>query len=99
MVGPSVFPEKQVIPKWLVIQYFQKNRLNKNCWIFTGSKVLAQRSRSPRVPRMVGPSVFPDSQALRMVGPSVFPDSQVEKIMFWDPKLTFQDLLQVRNDF
>ena len=23
MVGPSVFPEKQVIPKCLVLQYFQ----------------------------------------------------------------------------
>ena len=24
MVGPSVFPDTPVIPKWLVLQYFQK---------------------------------------------------------------------------
>ena len=26
MLGPSVFPEKEVIPKWLVLQYFQIHR-------------------------------------------------------------------------
>ena len=32
--------------------------------------------------RMLGPSVFPDSQALKKLGPSVFPDSQVKKSSF-----------------
>ena len=32
--------------------------------------------------RMLGPSVFPDSQVLKMLGPSVFPDSRVEKPSF-----------------
>ena len=31
---------------------------------------------------MLGPSVFPDSQALKMLGPSVFPDAQVKKSGF-----------------
>ena len=32
--------------------------------------------------RMLGPSVFPDSQVLKMLGPSVFPDSQVKQFSF-----------------
>ena len=55
MVGPSVFPEKQVIPKWLVLQYFQKSGLYQNGWSFS-------ISREAGYTKMVGPSVFPDSQ-------------------------------------
>ena len=38
MVGPSVFPEKQVISEWLVLQYFQKSRLYQNGWSFSISR-------------------------------------------------------------
>ena len=60
MVGPSVFPEKQVIPKWLVLQYFQIHELYQ---------------------KLLGFSVFPDSQVLEIVGFSIFPDSQVLKLL------------------
>ena len=56
MVGPSVFPEKQVISEWLVLQYFQKRRLYQNGWSFS-------ISREAGYIKMLGPSVFPDSQA------------------------------------
>ena len=44
MVGPSVSPEKQVIPKWLVIQYFQKSRLHQNAWSFSISRFTSRKS-------------------------------------------------------
>ena len=55
MVGPSVFPEKQVVPKWLVLQYFQKSRLFQNAWSFS-------ISRKAGYIKMLGPSVFPENQ-------------------------------------
>ena len=55
MVGPSVFPEKEVISEWLVLQYFQIHRLYQN-----GGSVSI--SREAGYIRMVGPSVFPDSR-------------------------------------
>ena len=57
MVGPSVFPDTQVIPKWLVLQYFQKSRLYQNGWSFSISRYTGYI-------RMVGPSVFPDTQVM-----------------------------------
>ena len=33
MVGPSVFPEKEVISEWLVLQYFQIHELYQSDWI------------------------------------------------------------------
>ena len=44
MVGPSVFPEKQVISKWLVLQYFQKSRLYQNAWSFSISRFTGRKS-------------------------------------------------------
>ena len=38
MVGPSVFPERQVISKWLVLQYFQIQEVYQNDWIFNISR-------------------------------------------------------------
>ena len=55
MVGPSVFPEKRVISKWLVLQYFQILRLYQNGWSFSISRYTGYT-------KMVGFSVFPDSQ-------------------------------------
>ena len=55
MIGPSVFPDTQVIPKWLVLQYFQKSRLYQNGWFFSISRYTGYT-------KMVGPSVFPDSR-------------------------------------
>ena len=49
MFGSSVFPEKEVISEWLVLQYFQIHDLSQNGWSFS---------------RMLGPSVFPDSQVI-----------------------------------
>ena len=57
MVGPSVFPEKQVIPKWLVLQYFQIHQLYQNDWSFS-------ISRHTSYTKMAGPSVFPDTQVI-----------------------------------
>ena len=68
-------PEKQVIPKWLLIQYCQKSRLYQNGGSFS-------ISRKAGYTKMLGPSVFPDSQVSRMVGPSVFPDWQIKKSSF-----------------
>ena len=34
MVGPSVFPEKEVISEWLVLQYFQTHRSKIQFWEF-----------------------------------------------------------------
>ena len=59
MVGPSVFPEKQVISEWLVPQYFQKSRLYQNGLSFS-------ISRKGGYIRMAGPSVFPDSQVEKL---------------------------------
>ena len=39
MVGPSVFPEKQVISEWLVLQYFHIHELYQNGWIFSISRL------------------------------------------------------------
>ena len=55
MVGPSVFQDTQVIPKWLVLQYFQKSRFYQNGSWFS-------ISRKAGYTQMLGPSVFPDSQ-------------------------------------
>ena len=55
MVGPSVFPDTQVIPKWLVLQYFQKSRLYQNGGSFS-------ISRKAGYIRMAGFLVFPDSR-------------------------------------
>ena len=38
MVGPSVFPNSQVIPKWLVLQYFQIHESYQNGWIYSISR-------------------------------------------------------------
>ena len=38
MVGPSVFPEKQVISEWLVLQYFQIHRSYQKAWSFSISR-------------------------------------------------------------
>ena len=72
MVGPSVFPEKQVISEWLVLQYFQKKQvisewldfqyfqiheLYQNDWSFSISRYTSYT-------KMVGPSVFPDTQVI-----------------------------------
>ena len=70
MFGPSVFPEKQVISKWLVLQHFQRRRLYQNGGSFS-------ISRKGGYTKMVGPSVFPDTWVLKMLGPTVFPDSGV----------------------
>ena len=57
MVGPSVFPDSQVISEWLVLQYFQKNRSCQNGWSFS-------ISRKAGYTRVVGPSVFPDTRII-----------------------------------
>ena len=59
MVGPSVFPEKRVISNWLVLQYFQTHELYQNGWSFSISRYTGYT-------KMVGFSVFPDSQVLKM---------------------------------
>ena len=73
MVGSSVFPDTQVISEWLVLQYFQKRRLYQNGWSFSISRYTGYT-------KMVGFSVFPDSQVPKMVEFSVFPDLQVLKM-------------------
>ena len=55
MLGTSVFPDSQVIPEWLVLQYFQKSRLYQNGRSFSISRYTSYT-------KMVGPSVFPDSR-------------------------------------
>ena len=57
MVGPSVFPEKQVISEWWALQYFQKRRLYQIGWSFS-------ISRHTSYTKMAGPSVFPDTQVI-----------------------------------
>ena len=57
MVGPSVFPEKQVISEWLVLQYFKRSRLYQNGWSFS-------ISREAGYIKMVGPSVFPEKEVI-----------------------------------
>ena len=57
MIGPSVFPDTPVIPKWLVLQCFQKSRLYQNGWSFS-------ISRKGGYIRMAGPSVFPDTRVI-----------------------------------
>ena len=59
MVGPSVFPDTQLIPKWLVLQYFQIQRLYRNAWSFSISRYTSYT-------KTVGFSVFPDSHVLEM---------------------------------
>ena len=70
MVGPSVVAEKEVISNWLVLQYFQTHQLYQNGWSFSISRYTGYT-------KMVGFSVFPDSQVPKMVEFSVFPDLQV----------------------
>merc|ERR1712118_404550 len=36
--NPSVFPDSQVIPEWLVLQYFQIHRSYQNAWSFSISR-------------------------------------------------------------
>ena len=67
-------------PQVPVLQYFQIHRSYQNGWSFSISRFTGHT-------RMLGPSVFPDSQVLRRLGPSVFPDSQVE-----NPVLRFQNI-------
>ena len=38
LVGPSVFPDSQVISEWLVLQYFQIHGLYQNAWFLNISK-------------------------------------------------------------
>ena len=53
----TVFPDTQVIPKWLVLQYFQIHKLYRNGWSFS-------ISRKAGYIRMVGPSVFPEKEVI-----------------------------------
>ena len=105
MVGPSVFPEKQVVPKWLVLQYFQKSRLYQNGWS-------CSISRKAGYTEMFGPSVFPEKQVLKCLVLQYF---QIHRSSKWlvlqyfqihgsknqvlKPKPTFQDWFQVRSVF
>ena len=57
MVGPSVFPEKQVKSEWLVLQYFQIHKLYQSGWSFSISRYTSYI-------KMAGPSVFPDAQVI-----------------------------------
>ena len=61
MAGPSVFTNTQVIPEWLVLQYFQIHELYQNGRSFTFS-------RYTRYTKLAGFSAFPDSRILKMVG-------------------------------
>ena len=60
--NPAVFPDSQVIPECLVLQYSQIHRSYQNAWSFSISRFTGHT-------RMLGPSVFPDSRVLRMLGP------------------------------
>merc|ERR1712023_338411 len=53
----TVFPDTQVIPKWLVLQYFQIHKLYQNGWSFSISRKAGDI-------RMLGPSVFPEKQVI-----------------------------------
>ena len=41
----TVFPDTQVIPKWLVLQYFQRSRLYQNGWSFSISRFRARKMK------------------------------------------------------
>ena len=66
MVGPSVFPEKEVISKCLVLQYFQKNRLYQNGWIFSISRFTGRKS-SFEISKY---TIFEICSEIRVSGPS-----------------------------
>ena len=66
MVGPSVFPEKQVISEWLVLQYFQKSRLYQNAWSF-GISRFTRRKSSFEVSKY---TIFEICSEIRVSGPS-----------------------------
>ena len=42
--NPSVFPESQVIPECLVLQYFQIHRSYQNAWSFSISRFTSRKS-------------------------------------------------------
>ena len=56
-INPSVFPDSQVIPECLVLQYFHIHRSYQNAWSLSISRFTGHT-------RMPGPSVFPDSQVI-----------------------------------
>ena len=66
---------------WLVLQYFQIHRLYQNDWSFSISRYTSYT-------KVVGFSVFPDSQVLNMVGFSIFPGPNHFGTTD-DPKFTF----------
>ena len=51
-------------------------------WAGSPQVPILQYSQMTGHTRMLGPSVFPDSQVLRRLGPPVFPESQTKKSSF-----------------
>ena len=78
--NPSVFPDSQVIPECLVLQYSQIHRSYQNAWSFSISRfrghtrMLAQMVWEPKHSKLMvqmdrkstgsNPAVFPDSQVI-----------------------------------